>query len=40
MKMLSRSDFVVRIDSGAIESVTAKEDLKITVGTIDGHTVL
>jgi putative ABC transport system ATP-binding protein len=40
MKMLSRSDFVVRIDSGAIESITAKEDLKITVGTIDGHTVL
>jgi putative ABC transport system ATP-binding protein len=40
MKMLSCSDFVVRIDSGAIESKTAKADLKITVGTIDGETVM
>jgi putative ABC transport system ATP-binding protein len=39
MKMLSRSDFVVRIDSGAIESVTSKDRLKITVGAIDGKTV-
>jgi putative ABC transport system ATP-binding protein len=40
MKMLSRSDFVIRIDSGAIESITAKKDLKIVVGSIDGKTVL
>jgi putative ABC transport system ATP-binding protein len=40
MKMLSCSDFVVRIDSGAIASKTAKADLKITVGSIDGQTVM
>lgn len=40
MKMLSCSDFVVKIDSGSIESVTAKKDLKITVGSIDGETVM
>ncbi|MBN1672004.1 MAG: ABC transporter ATP-binding protein [Kiritimatiellae bacterium] len=40
MKMLSCSDRVVRLRSGAIDSVTAKEDLHIKVGTIDGETVM
>jgi putative ABC transport system ATP-binding protein len=39
MKMLSASDTVVRIRSGLIESVSAKGDVTITVGSIDGNTV-
>jgi len=40
MKMLSCSDTVVRLRSGAIESVQAKDEIEITVGTIDGETVM
>jgi len=40
MKMLSASDTVVELRSGAIERVATSEEMNITVGTIDGHTVM
>jgi len=39
MKMLSASDTVVRIRSGQIESISAKGEMDITVGSIDGETI-
>ena len=40
MKMLSASDTVVWIRDGAVERVADKDELNITVGTIDGHSVV
>ncbi len=39
MKMLSCSDKIVRIESGKVAEIAGKEDIKVTVGTIDGETV-
>ena len=39
MKMLSASDKVVQIASGAVERVCTADEVNITVGTIDGETV-
>jgi putative ABC transport system ATP-binding protein len=40
MKMLSCSDRVVQIESGAIARVSSQDEVKITVGSIDGETVV
>jgi len=40
MKMLSASDVVVTIRDGAIDNVATKDELNITVGSIDGETVM
>ena len=39
MKMLSASDTVVRIKDGAVESVQSRDEIQISVGTIDGKTL-
>lgn len=39
MKMLSASDVVVQLRSGLIERAATREEMNITVGTIDGETV-
>jgi putative ABC transport system ATP-binding protein len=39
MKMLSASDLVVTLRSGRVERVATREELHITVGSIDGETV-
>jgi len=40
MKMLSASDIVVELRSGSIERVATREEMHITVGTVDGKTIL
>ena len=40
MKMISASDTLVKIRSGAIEEVLGKHEMDVTVGTIDGETVM
>ena len=40
MKMLSASDLVVTIRSGKIENIATKDELEITIGSIDGETVM
>jgi len=39
MKMLSKSDKVVELRSGRIERIATPEEMKVTVGTIDGEDV-
>jgi putative ABC transport system ATP-binding protein len=39
MKMLSASDLVVELESGALKSASTRDQLQITVGTVDGQTV-
>jgi len=39
MKMISASDMLVRIRSGAIEERLNKEEMDVSIGTIDGETV-
>ena len=40
MKMLSCSDKIVRIEDGAVKRVDTQADVNVTVGSIDGETVL
>tara|TARA_B100000809_G_scaffold266417_2_gene329052 strand:+ start:883 stop:1626 length:744 start_codon:yes stop_codon:yes gene_type:complete len=40
MKMLSASDVVVTIRGGEINKIATKDELNITVGSIDGETVM
>lgn len=40
MKMLSASDVVVTIRGGEIDNVATKDELNITIGSIDGETVM
>ena len=40
MKMLSSSDKIVRIEDGAVKRVDTKADIKVTIGSIDGATVM
>lgn len=40
MKMLSASDVVVTIRGGEIHNVASKDELNITIGSIDGETVM
>ncbi len=40
MKMLSCSDKIVRIEDGAVKRVDTQADVTVTVGSIDGETVL
>jgi len=40
MKMLSCSDKIVRIEDGAVKRVDTKSDIKVTIGSIDGETVM
>ncbi len=39
MKMLSSSDLIVRIESGAIAELATKDKFNVTIGSIDGATV-
>jgi putative ABC transport system ATP-binding protein len=39
MKMLSSSDKIVRIEDGAVKRVDTKDDIKVTIGSIDGETI-
>ncbi len=39
MKMLSASDLVVQLESGAVKSASTRDQVNITVGTVDGETV-
>ncbi len=39
MKMLSKSDIVVELRSGAIERIATPQEMNVTVGTIDGHDI-
>ena len=38
-QMLSASDLVVELESGALKSASTRDQLQITVGTVDGETV-
>jgi len=40
MKMLSCSDKIVRIEDGSVKSVDTQASVKVTVGSIDGETVM
>ncbi len=40
MKMLSSSDKIVQIEDGAVKRVDTQADVNVTVGSIDGETVL
>ncbi len=40
MKMLSCSDKIVQIEDGAVKSVDTQASIKVTVGSIDGETVM
>jgi len=40
MKMLSRSDTIVRIEDGAVVEVSTSDQFQVTIGTIDGSSVL
>jgi len=39
MKMLSRSDTIVRIEDGAVVEVSSSDQFQVTIGTIDGSSV-
>jgi putative ABC transport system ATP-binding protein len=39
MKMLDVSDRVIWITDGMVSRIQQRDELKITVGTIDGHEV-
>ncbi len=39
MKMVSASDKLVKIRSGAVEEILNKDEMNVTVGTIDGESV-
>lgn len=40
MKMISSSDTLVRFHAGRIEKTLKKEDMDVTIGTVDGQTIL
>jgi len=40
MKMISASDTLVKIASGAVEEILDKDEMDVSVGTIDGETVM
>jgi len=40
MKMLSCSDRVVQIESGSVARISTQDEVQITVGSIDGETVM
>ena len=40
MKMLSRSDTIVRIENGSVAEVSTSDQFQVTIGTIDGSDVL
>ena len=39
MKMLSKSDIVVELRSGAIERIATPQEMNVTIGTIDGEDI-
>ncbi len=39
MKMVSASDYLARIRNGVIDELLAKQDMEVTIGTIDGASV-
>lgn len=39
MKMLSRSDKIIRIEDGAVKSIDTQDTIKVKIGSIDGATV-
>lgn len=40
MKMLSRSDTIIRIEDGSVVEVSSSDQFQVTIGTIDGSSVL
>ena len=40
MKMLSKSDLVVEIRDGAINKISTRDEVDVTVGTINGESVV
>jgi putative ABC transport system ATP-binding protein len=40
MKMLSRSDTIIRIENGSVAEVSSSDQFQVTIGTIDGSSVL
>lgn len=40
MKMISASDKLVKIASGGVEEILTKAEMDVTIGTIDGETVM
>ncbi|MFO7870028.1 MAG: ABC transporter ATP-binding protein [Kiritimatiellia bacterium] len=40
MKMISASDKLIKIRDGAVEEILGKQDMNVTVGTIDGESIM